>query len=118
MFKKDTVISFIFCGNDHFSHILTSIKKNAASKIWILHLHIPTMSHLIVFGVSTNQVVIWPNAKQFPEVTKGNRSVGLKAKVTVVMSRSQVTAFTENMRDRGGERERERVRRQKGFKTT
>ena len=76
------------------------------------------MSHLIVFGVSTNQVVIWPNAKQFPEVTKGNRSVGLKAKVTVVMSRSQVTAFTENMRDRGGERERERVRRQKGFKTT
>ena len=65
-------------------------------------------------GVSTNQVVIWPNAKQFPEVTKGNRSVGLKAKVTVVMSRSQVTAFTENMRERGrernGEREKERAR--------
>lgn len=42
----------------------------------------------------TDQVVIWPNAKQFSEVTKGNRSVGLKAKVTVVMSRCQVTAFT------------------------
>ncbi len=47
-------------------------------------------------GVSTNQVVIRPNAKEFPKVTKGNRSVGLKAKVAVVMSRSQVTAFTEN----------------------
>lgn len=49
-----------------------------------------------MFGVNTDHVVIWPDAKEFPEVSKGNRSVGLKAKVTVVMSRSQVTAFTEN----------------------
>lgn len=54
-----------------------------------------------VFGVSTNQVVIWPNTKQFSEVTEGDRSVGLKTKVTVVMSGSQVTAFTEtNQRER------------------
>ena len=45
---------------------------------------------------STDQVVIWSNAKEFPEIAKGNWSIGLKAKVTVVMSRSQVTAFTEN----------------------
>lgn len=54
---------------------------------------------MCVSGPSTNQVVIWSNTKEFPEVTEGNRSVGLKAKVTVVMSRSQVTAFTENMRE-------------------
>ena len=48
-----------------------------------------------VFGLSTDQVVIWPNTKQLSEVTEGNWSVGLKTKVTVVMSRSQVTAFTE-----------------------
>lgn len=52
--------------------------------------------HGSVFSVSTDQIVIWPNPKQFSEVTKGNRSIGLKAKVTVVMSRCQVTAFTEN----------------------
>lgn len=48
-----------------------------------------------MFGVSTNQVVIRPNAKQFPKVTKGDRSISLEAKVAVVMSGSQVTAFTE-----------------------
>lgn len=53
-----------------------------------------------MFGVSTDQVVIWPNAKELSEVTKGNRSVGLEAKITVVMSRSQITAFTENTQAR------------------
>jgi len=61
-----------------------------------------------VFGVGTDQVVIWPNAKEFSEVTKGNRSIGLKAKVTVVVSRSEVTAFTENIRERERERESQR----------
>lgn len=46
--------------------------------------------------LSTNQVVIRPNAKEFSEVTKGDRSVGLKAEVTVVVGRRQVTALTEN----------------------
>lgn len=59
-----------------------------------------------VLRLSTDQVVIWPNAKQFSEVTKGNRSIGLEAKVTVVMSRSQITAFTENT----CEREREAIK--------
>lgn len=48
-----------------------------------------------MIGVSTNQVVIWSNTKQFSEVTEGNWSICLKTKVAVVMSRSQVTAFTE-----------------------
>lgn len=47
-------------------------------------------------SVSTNQVVIGSNAKEFSEITKGDRSIGLKAEVTVVVGRSQVTAFTEN----------------------
>lgn len=47
-------------------------------------------------SVSTNQVVIRSNAKEFSEVTKGDRSIGLKAEVTVVVGRSQVTAFTGN----------------------
>lgn len=47
-------------------------------------------------GVSTHQVVVWPDAKQFSEVTESNRSIGLKTKVTVVMSRGQVAAFTGN----------------------
>lgn len=47
-------------------------------------------------SVGTNQVVIGPNAKELSKVTKGDRSIGLKAKVTVVVGRSQVTAFTEN----------------------
>lgn len=42
----------------------------------------------------TDQVVVWSNTKQFSEVTKGDGGVGLKAEVTVVMSRSQVAAFT------------------------
>ena len=54
-----------------------------------------------MFGVSTDQIVIRPNAKQFSEVPKGNRSVGLKAKVTVVMSGCQVTAFTEKYEKKG-----------------
>ena len=49
-----------------------------------------------ILGVSTHQVVIWPDAKQFSEVTEGNRSIGLKTKVTVVMSGGQVAAFTGN----------------------
>lgn len=47
-------------------------------------------------SVNTNQVVIRSNAKELSEVTKGDRSIGLKAEVTVVVGRSQVTAFTEN----------------------
>lgn len=46
--------------------------------------------------VGTNQVVIGPNAKEFSKVAKGDRSIGLKAEVTVVVGRSQVTAFTGN----------------------
>lgn len=48
-----------------------------------------------MFRASTDQIVIWPYPKQFSKVTKSNRSVGLEAKVAVVMSRCQVTAFTE-----------------------
>lgn len=47
-------------------------------------------------SVSTNQVVIGSNAKEFSEVTKSDRRIGLKAEVTVVVGRSQVTAFTGN----------------------
>lgn len=47
-------------------------------------------------SVGTNQVVIGSNAKEFSEITKGDRSVGLKAEVTVVVGRSQVAAFTAN----------------------
>lgn len=47
-------------------------------------------------SINTNQVVIRSNAKELSEVTKGDRSIGLKAEVTVVVGRSQVTAFTEN----------------------
>lgn len=47
-------------------------------------------------SVSTNQVVIRSNAKEFSEVTKSDRRIGLKAEVTVVVGRSQVTAFTGN----------------------
>lgn len=46
-------------------------------------------------SVSANQVVIRSNAKEFSEITKGDRSIGLKAEVAVVVGRSQVTAFTE-----------------------
>lgn len=49
-----------------------------------------------MLGTGTNQVVIWPDAKELPEVPKGNRSISLKAKVAVAMSRGQVTAFAEN----------------------
>lgn len=45
--------------------------------------------------MSTNQVVIRTNAKQFPKVTEGNGGVGLEAEIAVVMSRSQVAAFSE-----------------------
>lgn len=51
-------------------------------------------------SVNTNQIVIGSNAKEFSEVTKGDRSIGLKAEVTVVVGRSQVTAFTENKKTR------------------
>lgn len=47
-------------------------------------------------SINTNQVVIGSNAKELSEVTKGDRGIGLKAEVTVVVGRSQVTAFTEN----------------------
>lgn len=57
------------------------------------------------FWSITNQVIIWPNTKEFPEVTESNRSIGLKAKVTVVMSRCQVAAFTENTQVKEAERE-------------
>lgn len=39
-----------------------------------------------MFGINTDQVVIWPDAEEFSEVAKGNRSVRLEAKVTVVVS--------------------------------
>lgn len=45
--------------------------------------------------MSTNQVVIRTNAKQFPKVTEGDGGVGLEAKIAAVMSRSQVAAFSE-----------------------
>lgn len=47
-------------------------------------------------SVGTNQVVIGPNTKELSKITKGDRSIRLKAEVTVVVGRSQVTAFTEN----------------------
>jgi len=52
-----------------------------------------------VLCTSTDQVVVGPDAKQFSEVTEGDRRVGLKAKVTVVMSGGQVTAFTADTCD-------------------
>lgn len=45
--------------------------------------------------MATDQVVIGTNAKQLPKVTEGDGGVGLEAKIAVVMSRSQVAAFTE-----------------------
>lgn len=48
--------------------------------------------------MSTNQVVIRANAKEFPKVAEGDGGVGLEAKVAVVMSRSQVAAFPEKTR--------------------
>lgn len=51
-------------------------------------------------SVGTNQVVIGSDAKEFSEVTKGDRSVGLKAEVAVVVGRSQVAAFTANKNTR------------------
>lgn len=54
-----------------------------------------TCKHGCMFSAGTDQVVVRPNAEQFSEVTKGNGSVSLKTEVTVVMSWSQVTAFTE-----------------------
>lgn len=45
--------------------------------------------------MTTDQVVIGTNAKQFPKVTEGDGGVGLEAKIAVVMSWSQVAAFTE-----------------------
>lgn len=70
-----------------------------------------------VFSASTDQIVIWPNSKQFSEVTKGNRSVGLKAKVTVVMGGCQVTAFTENTQDRARDRKLIKLHEIKHFKS-
>lgn len=55
-----------------------------------------TSAGVVKRSVSTNQVVIGSNAKEFSEVPKGNRSIGLKAEVTVVVGRSQVTALTES----------------------
>lgn len=45
--------------------------------------------------MTTDQVVIGTNAKQLPKVTEGDGGVGLESKIAVVMSRSQVAAFTE-----------------------
>lgn len=44
--------------------------------------------------VSANQIVIRSDAKEFSEVAEGDRGVGLKPEVTVMMSWSQITSFT------------------------
>lgn len=59
-----------------------------------------TSAVVVKSSVSTNQVVIGSNAKKFSEITKGDRSIGLKAEVTVVVGRSQVTTFTANKKNR------------------
>lgn len=51
--------------------------------------------------MTTDQVVIRTNAKQFPKVTESDGGVGLEAKIAVVMSRSQVAPFTERQGWRG-----------------
>lgn len=45
------------------------------------------------------QIVIWTNPKEFSEVPKSHRCIGLEPEVCVVVSRGEVTSFTaENRR--------------------
>lgn len=85
-------------GDNFFNFQLFKSLKPQSNTISQSELRTVTSNHS---SVCTDQVVIWSNAKKFSEVAKGNRSIGLKAKVAVVMSRSQVTAFTENTWARG-----------------
>lgn len=56
--------------------------------------------------VSSNQIVVRPNAKEFSEITEGNGGVGLKPEVTMVMCWSQITSFTVGQKPGGQYRHR------------
>jgi hypothetical protein len=42
----------------------------------------------------THQKVIWLDAKQFTEISKGKRCIRLEEEVTIMMSGSQVAALS------------------------
>lgn len=45
-------------------------------------------------ATTAHQIVVWPDAKQLSEVAEGNRGVGFKPEVWVMVGRCEVAAFT------------------------